>query len=31
VMRQRRIVALVLITLGFLVLGLGIFWLIRAK
>ncbi len=30
-MRQRRIVALVLITLGFLVLGLAIFWLIRAK
>ena len=30
-MRQHRIVALVLITLGFLVLGVAIFWLIRAK
>ena len=29
--RQRRIAALVLITLGFLVLALAIFWLIRAK
>jgi hypothetical protein len=31
VMRHRRIVVLVLITLGFLVLALAIFWLIRAK
>ncbi len=31
VMRQCRTAALVLNTLGFLVLGLAIFWLIRAK